>query len=134
MQRSKSCFGLNVALAALAVTLLGQGNGEAQSSRYQRLPEMTATERITVTGGSGSTWFEGTDASGQRVTVTFLPRFATVVRNGKRVPVSWLRSGDQVEVVGHGSGSRLAASSARVTGERTAGVRLELKQEPTERR
>lgn len=134
MQRSRSRLGMTVALAAIAATLLGHGACAAQSRRFQRLPENPTTERITVTHGSGSTWFAGTDPRGQRVTITFLPRFATVVRGGRRVPVSWLRPGDQVEVVGQARGERLAASAARVTTERTAGARLELKQAPVEQR
>jgi len=134
MQRSQIRFGPIVALAAIAATFLGQVSSAAQSSRFQRLPETTATEMITATGVGGSTWFEGTDTRGQRVTVTFLPRFATVVKDGRRVPVSTLRPGDQVEVVGHTRGDQMAASSARATGSRTAGARIELKKEPAERR
>lgn len=134
MQRSRFRLGMAVALASVTAVALTAERGETQSSRFQRLPEAAVTEMITASGAGGSTWFESTDARGQRVTITFLPRFATVVRDGRRVPVSWLRSGDQVEVRGQAHGNRVAASSARVAESRTAGVRLEIKKEPAERR
>jgi hypothetical protein len=63
---------------------------------------------------SGSTWFDGTDSRGERVTVVFLKRFATVARDGGRVPISYLKSGDRVECNGRVRGHRILAGSARL--------------------
>jgi hypothetical protein len=45
----------------------------------------------------------------------FLPRFATIVRDGTRVPVSYLKPGDTVVVEGQMTERHLAASSAYLT-------------------
>jgi hypothetical protein len=131
MQRSKFGHVMAVALTAVTATVLFPEGSAAQSSRYERLPEVRAAETIIVTDTGGSTWFKGTDDRGQRVMVTFLPRFATVERDGRRVPVSRLRAGDRVEVRGRARGHRIAAASAQVTETRTASVRQEPRQEPT---
>jgi hypothetical protein len=112
-----------VLTAALFATFVSSVYAAETPSRYQVRAESRQTQDVQVTK-SGSTWFEGTTADGQRVTVVFQPRFATVKRGGNRVPVSYLRADDRVEVSGHVSGRRLHANSAEQKPAQTAAVQL----------
>jgi hypothetical protein len=105
--------------ASLALTTVGTALAVAPMDRYQYVRAPGKRIVLSVTK-SGSTWFTGTDAGGKKVTVVFLKRFDTVVRHGTRVPVSELRPGDRVAVMGQVTGQRIYASSARVTRPRTA--------------
>jgi uncharacterized cupredoxin-like copper-binding protein len=109
-------------VASLVVVSVSAAMASEASHRYSVVKEPSKSVQVSVTR-SESTWFTGTDTAGKKVTVVFLPRFATVVRDGKRVPVSALRPDDRVEVTGEFSGSRLYASSARVTQPHTAAAR-----------
>jgi hypothetical protein len=84
------------------------------SHRHQLVSQPTHRVEVKVTGGS-TTWFTGSDAQGETLAIVFLPRFATVLRDGERVPVSYLKPGDTVQVEGQISGRRMAASSAQIT-------------------
>jgi single-stranded DNA-binding protein len=53
----------------------------------------------------------------------FLPRFATIVRDGSRVPASYLKAGDTVRVEGRLRDRRIAASSAELTRPRVTTTR-----------
>lgn len=112
-----------VLTAALTATFVNSVHAAETPTRYRLRAESTQTQAVQVTK-SGSTWFEGTTSVGERVTVVFQPRFATVKRGGERVPVSFLRAGDRVEVRGHASGRRLHANSAEQQPARTATVQL----------
>jgi len=119
MQRIITAASLAASLVAASVSV---ALAAETPNRYRLAPEPSNSVAVSVTQ-SGSTWFTGTDASGNKVTVVFLPRFASVVRDGTRVRVSALRPGDRVEVTGQVTGSRLYAASARVTESRTATAR-----------
>jgi hypothetical protein len=107
------------ALAAiLAIASSSAVLAEETSHRYRVVSERSQSTEVRVTT-SGSTWFTGTDARGDRVMVVFLPRFNTVLRDGVRIPVSYLRPGDRVDVAGQARKHRLYASSAQVVTPRT---------------
>jgi len=89
-----------------------------QRYRLNRTPSQSTVVRVLRTG---ATWIEGTTDRGERVAVQFAPRFATVQRNGERVPVSFLRAGDRVEVTGRADGRRFQAFSAVLRGTLLAG-------------
>jgi hypothetical protein len=108
--------------ASLVVVSASAAMAADASNRYRVVAQPSNHVEVSVIQ-SGSTWFTGTDASGNKVTVVFLPRFATVVRDGARVRVSSLRPGDRVEVTGGVKGRRLFAASAQVTQSRTAAAR-----------
>lgn len=108
--------------ASLVVVSVSAALASDTSVRYRVAPESANHVEVTVTQ-SNSTSFTGPDASGNKVMVVFLPRFATVVRDGARVRVSTLRPGDRVEATGEAKGSHLYASSAQVTQPRTAAAR-----------
>jgi hypothetical protein len=99
----------SIMLASLSAAL-----GAERTHRFCVVAEPTQRVEVRVTD-SGSTWFTGTDARGEKLTVVFLPRFATIVRDGSRVPVSYLEPGSRVMVEGHIRERRLAASSAYLT-------------------
>jgi hypothetical protein len=88
--------------------------GAESALRYRVVSPPTRHVEVRVTD-SGSTWFTGTDARGEKLTVVFLPRFATILRDGLRVPVSYLEPGTTVTVEGQMRGQRFAASSATLT-------------------
>jgi hypothetical protein len=114
---------LAAALVAAFVTMATAAYAADSNPRYRVNPVPSRMMEVTVTRAE-STWFTGTDASGRRVTVVFQKRFASVKRDGELVPVSYLRPGDRVTVVGQRHGSQLQASSAAVERPRTAGARL----------
>jgi hypothetical protein len=116
MNRTLTTAALSV-LLAIAVFPASQAAETINRYRVVREPSQSAEVRVSKTG---SAWFSGTDAQGKVVTVVFQSRFASVERDGALVPVSYLRAGDTVEVVGQVAGSRLVASAARVTQSRTA--------------
>jgi hypothetical protein len=99
----------SIMLASLSAALGAEG-----THRYGVVSQPTQRVEVRVTG-SGSTWFTGTEAHGEKLAVVFLPRFATIVRDGTRVPVSYLKAGDTVQVEGQITERRLAASSAYLT-------------------
>jgi len=98
-----------IMLASLSAALGAEG---AHRHRLASQPTQRVEVRVT---DSGSTWFTGTDARGEKLTVVFLPRFATIVRDGSRVPVSYLEPGSTVIVEGQIRERRLAASSGYLT-------------------
>jgi hypothetical protein len=99
----------SIMLASLSAAL-----GAERTHRFCVVAEPTQRVEVRVTD-SGSTWFTGTDARGEKLTVVFLPRFATIVRDGSRVPVTYLEPGNTVMVEGQIKERRLAASSAYLT-------------------
>jgi hypothetical protein len=98
----------SIMLASLSAALGAEG-----AHRYRVVSQPTHRVEVTVTG-SDSTCFTGTDAHGEKLTVVFLHRFATIVRDGSRVPVSYLEPGNTVMVEGQIKERRLAASSAHL--------------------
>jgi hypothetical protein len=112
--------------ALLAATLLaasGASLAAGPQQRYRAVVEPAPTEELQVVR-SGGAWFTGVNAGGRHVTVVFQPRFATVLRDGKRVPVSYLRAGDRVAVTGRTEGQRIAAVAAVQLPAHTAAVQL----------
>jgi hypothetical protein len=99
----------SIMLASLSAALGAEG-----THRYRVVSQSTQSVEVQVTS-SQSTWFTGTNAQGEKLTVVFLPRFATIVRDGTRMPVSYLKAGDTVQVVGRIREQRVAASSAELT-------------------
>jgi hypothetical protein len=99
----------SIMLASLSAALGAEG-----AHRYRVVSQPTQRVEVRVTGSS-STCFTGTNAQGERLSVVFLPRFATIVRDGTRVPVSYLKAGDTVVVEGQMTERHLAASSAYLT-------------------
>jgi uncharacterized cupredoxin-like copper-binding protein len=99
--------------ASFALTTVSTAVASAPMDRYQYVRAPGKRIVLSVTK-SGSTWFTGTDAGGKKMTVVFLKDFDTVVRHGSRVPVSELRPGDRVAVMGQVTGQRIYASSGRV--------------------
>jgi hypothetical protein len=99
----------SIMLASLAAALGAEG-----APRYRVVAQPAQRVEVRVTGSS-STCFTGSNAHGEPLSVVFLPRFATIVRDGTRVPVSYLKAGDTVVVEGRMTERHLAASSASVT-------------------
>jgi len=99
----------SIMLASLSAALGAEG-----THRYRVVSQPSQRVELRVTGSSG-TWFTGTNAHGEPLSVVFLPRFATIVREGTRVPVSYLKPGDTVVVEGQMTERRLAVSSRYLT-------------------
>jgi hypothetical protein len=99
----------SIMLASLSAALGAEG-----ARRFRLAAQPTQRVEVTVTGSS-STYFTGTNAHGEPLSVVFLPRFATIVRDGSRVPVSYLEPGDTVIAEGQITKRRRAASSAYLT-------------------
>jgi hypothetical protein len=107
---------LSAVFLAAAISLASVAAFAAEApQRYRLNPTLAQTEEIRVTHG-GATWIEGVNPRGERVTVQFQKRFATVQRDGERVPVSFLRAGDRVAVTGHIDGHRIQAAAAVLLG------------------
>ena len=81
------------------------------STRYRTVAVTPQTAEMTVLR-AGSAWVQVVTVQGERVTVVFQTRFATIRRGNERIPVSYLRAGDRIAVTGGAVGGRLHVSSA----------------------
>jgi hypothetical protein len=100
--------------ASIMLASLSTALGAESTHRYRLVAQPTQSVEVQVTSSS-STWFTATDVRGERLTVVFLPRFATIVRDGTRVPVSCLKPGDTLRIEGRVTDRFLAASSVYLT-------------------
>jgi hypothetical protein len=95
-----------VSLASASSALAAEG-----SLRYRTVAEKTQSEEIRVVRAGGA-WVEGVTGQGQRLTVVFDTRFASVRRGDERVPVSYLRAGDRIAVTGRAGSRHMYVRSA----------------------
>jgi hypothetical protein len=124
MQRTMSCLHLLPGLAAFAALPWTAQPSRADATspsawRFRTERRERTSQTLTVTQSGNYNWFLSKDGSGKAVRVVFPTHSGVVKREGKRVPLSFLRRGDQVEVWGEKQGGSLFASRAEVTGDQS---------------
>jgi hypothetical protein len=124
MQRSTACLRFVAGLAALVAlpfTAAPSQGADKHPSAWRFRTDKLSAERhtVTVTRAGSHEWFEATDASGKKLRVTLPPRFGSVQRDGKLVPIEFLRPGDRVQVWGHAGDGRFQAARVWVVTEPT---------------